>query len=69
MKIMLSAIGISMHGKQIDQYSVKETERRLQRILHGAFAGPPTPLKDIPKKNGESRAPKRISKSTKPRSR
>jgi hypothetical protein len=31
-------------------------DRRLQRMLQGAFAGPPTPLKDIPKKNGESRA-------------
>lgn len=32
-----------------------ETEQRLQKILQGAFAGPPTPLKDIPKKSGESR--------------
>lgn len=30
-------------------------EQRLRTILRGAFAGPPTPLKDIPKKNGESR--------------
>jgi hypothetical protein len=35
------------------------TEQRLQRILRGAFAGPPTKLKDIPKKSGESRAQKR----------
>lgn len=28
---------------------------RLKSILDGAFAGPPTPLKDIPKKSGESR--------------
>jgi len=27
-----------------------------EKILHGAFSGPPTPLKDIPKRNGESRA-------------
>ena len=33
-----------------------ETEQRLQKILQGAFSGPPTPLKDIPKKSGESRA-------------
>jgi len=43
-----------------DQYSAKETEQRLQRLLRGAFAGSPTPLKDIPKKNGESRQ-KRLS--------
>ena len=28
---------------------------RLQAILRGAFAGPPTPLKDIPKQNGKAR--------------
>lgn len=33
----------------------EETEQRLQKILRGAFDGPPTPLKDIPKSNGESR--------------
>ncbi len=31
-------------------------KQRLQAILRGAFAGPPTPLKDIPKRNGESRS-------------
>jgi hypothetical protein len=31
-----------------------ETER-LQAILHGAFAGPPTPLKDIPTRHGKTR--------------
>jgi hypothetical protein len=34
---------------------VEETEQRLQKILQGAFNGPPTPLKDIPTRNGESR--------------
>jgi hypothetical protein len=38
-----------------DQYSEQETQRRLEAILRGAFSGPPTPLKDIPKRNGESR--------------
>lgn len=33
----------------------KETEQRLQKILQGAFSGPPTPLKDIPTRSGESR--------------
>jgi len=33
-----------------------DTKTRLQKILAGAFSGPPTPLKAIPKKNGESRA-------------
>jgi hypothetical protein len=32
-----------------------ETEQRLQKILQGAFDGPPTPLKDIPTRHGESR--------------
>jgi hypothetical protein len=32
-----------------------ETNQRLQKLLQGAFSGPPTPLKAIPKKNGESR--------------
>jgi len=39
-----------------DQYSPQETKQRLQKMLQGAFAGPPTPLKDIPKRDGESRS-------------
>jgi hypothetical protein len=35
---------------------ITETEQLLQTILRGAFAGPPTPLKDIPKRDGEVRA-------------
>jgi hypothetical protein len=31
-------------------------EARLTAILRGAFSGPPTPLKEIPKRDGESRA-------------
>jgi hypothetical protein len=33
-----------------------ENSERLQAILRGAFAGSPTPLKDIPKRNGKKRA-------------
>jgi len=40
-----------------DQYS--DETGRLQRILRGAFDGPPTPLKAIPKKNGRDRSSKR----------
>jgi len=36
----------------------QEMQRRLDTILRGAFSGPPTPLKRIPKKTGESRAAK-----------
>jgi hypothetical protein len=36
-----------------------EEHQRLQSILRGAFSGPPTPLKDIPTRNGESRAPRK----------
>jgi hypothetical protein len=30
--------------------------QRLKKILHGAFSGPPTPLKDVPTKWGKQRA-------------
>lgn len=33
-----------------------ESERRLSSILRGAFGGPPTPLKEIPKRDGEPRS-------------
>jgi hypothetical protein len=36
-----------------------ETDQRLKQILRGAFSGPPTPLKDIPTRAGESRSLKR----------
>jgi hypothetical protein len=45
--------------KSNDQYSAEETQQRLQKILQGAFSGPPTPLKDIPTQTGESRSLKR----------
>lgn len=46
--------------------SKKEQEKaRLVATLKGAFAGAPTPLKDIPKRNGESRSLER----TKPKKR
>jgi hypothetical protein len=38
-----------------DQYDAEETKQRLRKILRGAFHGPPTPLKDIPTRSGESR--------------
>jgi hypothetical protein len=53
-------------GKAIEsqdmQSSDKSIEQRLQRILHGAFSGPPTPLKDIPTKSGESRKLKKTQR-------
>jgi len=42
-----------------DQPSIGKTEQRLQRILQGAFSGPPTPLKNIPTQSGKSRKLKR----------
>lgn len=36
-----------------------DTTSRLQKILQGAFSGPPTPLKEIPTKWGKSRKLKR----------
>jgi hypothetical protein len=41
-----------------EDYSEQATEQRLDAMLRGAFSGPPTPLKNIPKKSGESRAAK-----------
>lgn len=41
-----------------EQYSEAETEQRVQKILQGAFAGAPTPLKDVPKRGGDIRAPR-----------
>jgi hypothetical protein len=38
-----------------DQYSAEETEQRLQKLMRAAFEGPPTPLKNIPTRHGESR--------------
>jgi hypothetical protein len=42
-----------------DRHGEQQAQQRLQKVLRGAFAGPPTQLKDIPKKTGESRAVKR----------
>jgi hypothetical protein len=39
-----------------ERHSTEETDQRLQKILQGAFDGPPTPLKNIPKRNGKSRS-------------
>jgi hypothetical protein len=37
------------------QEKQSDAEDRLQKVLRGAFSGPPTPLKDIPTRHGESR--------------
>ena len=42
-------------SKDKDQFSQIEAQKRLDAVLSGAFSGPPTPLKDIPKRDGESR--------------
>ena len=56
--LLIHAIGSTMDD---DQRSPEETEQRLQKLLEGAFSGPPKPLKAIPKRNGESRAAARRS--------
>lgn len=38
-----------------DTFSEQETARRTEAILRGAFAGAPTPLKEIPTKDGKRR--------------
>jgi len=47
----------ALHMSEPDQSPVDE--QRLQKILTGAFSGPPTSLKDIPTRWGESRKSKR----------
>ena len=45
-----------MRTKQsADKYTAEEIQQRLKKTLEGAFSGPPTPLKDIPTRTGESR--------------
>jgi hypothetical protein len=46
-----------------DKYSAEEAQQRLKSAFRGAFSGPPTPLKRIPKKSGEFRSPKPRSAS------
>ncbi|HMJ43686.1 MAG TPA: hypothetical protein VK522_15550 [Pseudolabrys sp.] len=53
-------------AKEHSENERQETEQRLRRILRGTFAGPPTPLKDIPKKSGESRS---LARDIKPKKR
>jgi hypothetical protein len=38
-----------------NQYNKEEARARCEAALRGAFNGPPTQLKDIPTKKGESR--------------
>ena len=40
---------------QDEHFGAEETDQRLGKILRGAFSGPPTPLKAIPKKRKPSR--------------
>jgi len=42
-------------AKESDRLPGDEAEGRMRAILRGAFSGPPTPLKDIPTRSGESR--------------
>jgi len=42
-------------GQSNGAFSPEEAGERLRVILRGAFAGPPTPLKDIPKRAGGTR--------------
>ena len=44
---------MSSNGKR--EPSDAEAETRLKAILRGAFAGPPTPLKEVPTRTGERR--------------
>jgi hypothetical protein len=52
----MEMMGEGCMPEEPEQYNEQQTRRRLQKVLRGAFDGPPTPLKDIPKKGGVSRA-------------
>jgi hypothetical protein len=56
----IPAIKLNMNS-QDEQYSDEETKRRVESTLRGAFDGPPTPLKNTPKKSGAERSLKRRS--------
>jgi len=46
-----------------DEYNEQKAKRRLKQAMQGAFSGPPTPLKDIPTRAGESRAARKPEES------
>ena len=41
--------------KERDEYTADEAKSRLRKIMTGAFGEPPTPPKNIPTREGESR--------------
>jgi hypothetical protein len=47
------------------QRGPREAKQRLQSILRGAFDGPPTPLKEIPTRNGRPRSLTRRKRKSK----
>jgi hypothetical protein len=51
-----------MTGKQNDQYSEQEAERRFLGSLRAALNTPPKPLKNMPKKGVAAQSKKRPKK-------
>jgi len=49
-----------MKAKANDQYSERETQRRFEKALRGAFSTPATPLKNIPPKRPKTRRKHRV---------
>lgn len=52
--------------KDDDEYSAKEAKARFEAALRGGLSTAPKPLKDIPTKDGESRAKKTTKRKKKP---
>jgi hypothetical protein len=48
-----------MEKKNEDRYSKEEAQRRFESALRGAFATPPKPMKDIPRKRPKTRRAKK----------
>jgi hypothetical protein len=56
-----------MVKRDAGRFSKQEIDNRLTAILRGAFAGQPTPLKDIPTRHGEQRAERKDQRRPKRR--
>jgi hypothetical protein len=55
-------------AKRDEKYSDEEAQQRFRKLVQAALNTPPTPLKDIPKRNGESRGGKSAGRKGKPAS-
>jgi hypothetical protein len=55
-----------MNNKNKESYSKEEAERRFDAALRGAFATPPKPMKDIPRKRSKQKRKLKAKASASP---